>query len=274
VAVECDNYAFRYEVPAKDVAITLPILQPDGSTEPVDVRTLPFIRFEDNEMHDCFWGIVLGEFVLGHARNTDYDREVVEPDANHPFVLRHTRIWNTSGALIVLTRCLIEKMAIADSAYGLEYPRYDMVGQRVSADHENDAQLYWGGSSYQKVIVPVAIGFKKGGDKNSRAEKRLGSITNRRPALVREPIDDLAPVTIITQVRSVDGVTVVRGTTADNGTVKKVLVNGQEAKSLAPNFAQWEVTLKDLKPGGKITATAEDAAGNVEKRPHIYTVKE
>jgi hypothetical protein len=273
VAVECDNYAFRYEVPAKDVAITLPILQPDGSTEPVDVRTLPFIRFEDNEMHDCFWGIVLGEFVLGHARNTDYDREVVEPDANHPFVLRHTRIWNTSGALIVLTRCLIEKMAIADSAYGLEYPRYDMVGQRVSADHENDSQLYWGGSSYQKVIVPVAIGFKKGGDKNSRAEKRVGSITNRRPALVCEPIDDLAPVTIITQVRSVEGVTVVRGTTADNGKVKKVLVNDQEAKSLAPNFAQWEVTLKDLKPGGKIKANAEDAAGNVEKRPHMYAVK-
>jgi hypothetical protein len=65
----------------------------------------------------------------------------------------------------------------------------------------------------------------------------------------------------------------VRGTTADNGTVKKVLVNGQEAKSLAPNFAQWELTLNDLKPGGKITATAEDAASNVEKRPHVYTVK-
>ena len=30
---------------------TLPVLQPDGSTQAVDIRTLPFVRFEDNEAH-------------------------------------------------------------------------------------------------------------------------------------------------------------------------------------------------------------------------------
>ena len=65
-----------------------------------------------------------------------------------------------------------------------------------------------------------------------------------------------------------------RGTTADNGTVKKVLVNGKEAKALPPNFAEWEIVLDGVPAGElKLQAHAEDAAGNVEKRPHVVTVK-
>jgi hypothetical protein len=78
---------------------------------------------------------------------------------------------------------------------------------------------------------------------------------------------------MIAEVRSVDGATIVRGTTTDNGSVRRVLINGREARSLAPNFAQWEITLKDLKPGVNITASAEDVAGNIEKRPHVWAVK-
>jgi len=69
----------------------------------------------------------------------------------------------------------------------------------------------------------------------------------------------------------------VRGTTSDNGTVKKVVVNGKEARAVATNFAQWEVLLEGLRPGEqKLIARAEDAAGNVEKRPHVlsYTIPE
>jgi hypothetical protein len=277
VAVECDNYGFRYEVPVKSVDLTLPILQPDGSRKPVDIRTLPFIRFEDNEIHGCFWGIVLGEFAVGDPRNSYYDKEIVEPDAKHPFLLRNTRIWNTSGGLILQTRCVIEKMAIANTGYGLEYPLYDMVGQRVSADDANDARNYWGAATYQKVTWPVALGFKGGKKKNqagksSYGEKRLGSIDNPRPAGVSDPIDDFPPVTIVTHVRRVAGALVVRGTTTDNGKVTRVLVNGQEAKPLTPNFAEWEVTLRNQKPAARIQAYAEDTAGNIEKRPHDWMV--
>ena len=61
--------------------------------------------------------------------------------------------------------------------------------------------------------------------------------------------------------------------TADGGGVKRVSVNGQEARSLRPNFAEWEVILADVKPGErKLSAHAEDAAGNVEKRPHVRSV--
>jgi hypothetical protein len=67
---------------------------------------------------------------------------------------------------------------------------------------------------------------------------------------------------------------VVRGTTSDNGTVKKVTVNGRQAKALTQNFAEWEVIL-ECKPQEelKLTAHAEDAAGNVEKVPHVVRVK-
>jgi hypothetical protein len=88
-----------------------------------------------------------------------------------------------------------------------------------------------------------------------------------------DPVDDLPPATVVTHVRREGGSLVVRGTVSDNGTVKKVLVNGREAKALAPNFAEWEAVLPDVQPGElKLTAHAEDAAGNVEKRPHLLTV--
>src|SRR5262249_13090222 len=85
-----------------------------------------------------------------------------------------------------------------------------------------------------------------------------------------DPVDDLPPTTVITHVRRADGGRVtVRGTTADNGTVKRVVVNGTEAKALAPNFTEWEVTLEKV-PGGpfQLEAYAEDTAGNVERNRH------
>ena len=42
-------------------------------------------------------------------------------------------------------------------------------------------------------------------------------------------------------------------------------------ESVTPNFAEWEVLL-DAKPA-KLTAHAEDAAGNVEKTAHEVKVK-
>ena len=58
-----------------------------------------------------------------------------------------------------------------------------------------------------------------------------------------------------------------RGTTSDNGTVTKVLVNGQAARAVRPNFAEWEITLELPRTGlPRVEAHAQDAAGNVEKR--------
>ena len=65
----------------------------------------------------------------------------------------------------------------------------------------------------------------------------------------------------------------VRGTTSDNGAVRRVLVNGRAARPLAPNFAEWEAVLEGVRPGAlRLTAGAEDGAGNVEQTPHVTDV--
>ena len=80
-----------------------------------------------------------------------------------------------------------------------------------------------------------------------------------------DPVDDLPPATVIMQVKKQDGKLVVRGSTSDNGTVKRVLVNGVEAKATRENFAEWEIVLP---MGTSVVAYSEDAAGNVEKLKH------
>jgi hypothetical protein len=88
-----------------------------------------------------------------------------------------------------------------------------------------------------------------------------------------DPVDDLPPTTVITHVSKLaGGKLLVRGSTADNGKVKRVLVNGKEAKATTANFAEWEITL-DGPAKGEIKAHAEDAAGNVEKRPHVVSAR-
>ncbi len=56
--------------------------------------------------------------------------------------------------------------------------------------------------------------------------------------------------------------------------MKRVTVNGQEAKASATNFSQWEAVLSNV-PEGAVTVTAksEDVAGNMEKTAHIVKVE-
>ena len=49
--------------------------------------------------------------------------------------------------------------------------------------------------------------------------------------------------------------------------------DGKEAKATRPNFAEWEIVLEDVKGRVKLEAHGEDAAGNVEKRPHAVVVR-
>ncbi len=106
-------------------------------------------------------------------------------------------------------------------------------------------------------------------------ESRVAEVKDVAFPKVLDPIDDLPPATVITHVGPVRGGKVsVRGTTCDNGTVKSVLVNGKPARATAPNFAEWEIVLEGVKAGEvKFLARAEDAAGNVEKLPHVLVVR-
>ena len=52
VAVECDQYGFRFEATqTPDFNPVLAVPQADGTRKKIDIRTLPFVRFDDNEAH-------------------------------------------------------------------------------------------------------------------------------------------------------------------------------------------------------------------------------
>ena len=87
----------------------------------------------------------------------------------------------------------------------------------------------------------------------------------RDPRLEREP----APKERLAQRRGADP-----GTTSDDETVVRVLVNGREARPLAPDFDEWEITLSGPAQGEtELTACAVDDSENVEERPHTMVVR-
>jgi hypothetical protein len=351
----CENgrYGYRFEATRTSrFNLTLNVMQPDGTKKPVDIRTLPFVRFDDNECHgDGLYGFNLGEGV---------DR--VGPDEKHPFVIRNTKIWAVHYAFRPQSpSLLVEGMKIHKVGYGVYHPNYDRHVYRdmliSQADSEpfnrghDDISIQYGpltvdgltfaGHGYNshmpliqisddnptgkaeshfrnvKVIdrkdrnkralvnlgggprptpktekgVPIYIHDWYGPGQDARIvstkakaelsdgneyradepltgdESRVARVKNVPWPKLLDPVDDLPPATVITSTRKIDGKWVVRGTTSDNGTVKKVVVNGKDAKPVAANFAEWEIVLD----GGerKLTAHAEDAAGNVEKRAHV-----
>jgi hypothetical protein len=138
---------------------------------------------------------------------------------------------------------------------------------------------YFGSGVHAKVVSTKTKEFKGDGLTYKEQEQLTGDYS--RVAEVKgvafpkllDPVDDLPPATVITHVRREGAKVIVRGTTSDNGTVKRVLVNGQEARAISPNFAEWEVTLADAKGVTSVQAHAEDAAGNVEKRPHMVVLR-
>jgi hypothetical protein len=353
--VTCENgrYGYRYEAtPSSRFNLTLKIMQPDGSEKPVDIRTLPFVRFEDNEAHgDQLYGLNLGEGV-----------NRVGPDEKHPFILRNTKIWELHYGFRPQSPCvLVEGMKLHRAVYGVYHPNYDrhvyrdlsiaeaaaepfnrghddisiqygpltvenltFIGHRFSSQmpliqisdtnasgtaesHFKNVKVidrkdnnrralanrgggprpdpqsatgvplyfhdWYGPGITAKVVSTKAKDFAADGNEYAADvpltgdESKAAKVKDVTFPKLLDPVDDLPPITVITHVTVKDGKTTVRGTTSDNGTVKRVLVNGKEAKATAPNFAEWEIELTEAK--GPIAAHAEDTAGNVEKRPHV-----
>ncbi|HLW64612.1 MAG TPA: G8 domain-containing protein [Gemmataceae bacterium] len=363
VAVENGQYGFRFEATqTSELKLTLSIQQPDGSRKLVDIRTLPFVRFDDNEVHSTtgLYGMNLGEGV-----------NRVGPDVHHPFIIRNLLIWNTHyGFRPQSPSLLVENLRLHRTHYGVYHPNYDnhvyrnvlisrsdtepfnrghddfslqfgpltvdgltfdncrsggMPLIQISDDNptgnavthmRNVKTTNWSDTSRQKALVNLGGGprpqpktekgvpvylhdwFGPGRDalvvstrsneyradvERFRAdspltgdESRVAEVQATPFPQLLHPVDDLPPTTVITHIvrsgepKGVRPRVLVRGCTADNGTVKRVLVNGKEAKALAPNFAEWEIEFENVPTSPlKIEAYAEDAAGNVEKRPHV-----
>lgn len=117
--VTCENnqYGYRFEaIETSALKMTLPVQQADGEIKPTDIRTLPFVRFDDNEAHcDGLYGINLGEGV-----------NRVGPDERHPFVLRNTKIWEIHYAFRPMSPSVqVENLRIHNAIYGVYHPNFD-----------------------------------------------------------------------------------------------------------------------------------------------------
>jgi hypothetical protein len=361
VSCENDRYGYRFEATSgSSFKTTLPILQPDGTRQVTDIRTLPFVRFEGNEAHsDGLYGINLGEGV-----------NRVGPDTKHPFVMRNTTIWDVHYAFRPQSpSLLVEGMRIWRGEYGVYHPNYDnhvyrdLYISRTNTEpfnrgHDDDSVQYgvltvdgltfdtersgsfmpliqisddnptgkaeshfrnvklvnWTGDKRRALVnlgggprptpktekgVPIYLHDWFGEGRHAKVvstktkelredgleyreeplltgdESRVAEVKDVPFPKLLDPVDDLPPATVITLTRRLDGGRLlVRGTTSDNGVVKKVLVNGQEAKPVAGTFGEWEVVLEKVAAGEvKVEAAAEDAAGNAENRPHAVTVR-
>jgi hypothetical protein len=212
----------------------------------VDVRTLPFIRFDENEAH-CMrrHSLNLG----GLSAELKGGVGGIGPDTRHPFVIRDFKVWNAHWALHPMTPSLmIDGLDVHHAEYALWRANYD--GHAYRHVHLDDIAVN-PDFMPQKGQQPVEADFPK----------------------PLEPVDDLPPSTVVTRVSQIGGEWVARGTTVDNGGVKRVLVNGRQAKAVRENFAEWEAELGAM-PEASVTAFAEDAAGNVEPRPHVVPMRE
>ncbi len=267
VAAECDQYGYRFE--AEQTATFSPVLsvpQPDGTRESVDIRTLPFVRFADNEAHSQRrFAFNLGgirhisdaeDHKTVHTPGADLSRiqgghvDGVGPDTQHPYVIRNFRVWRSHWVFHGGSpNVLIDGLKAVDCTYGIfktrieghEYRNLDM--QRIET-----AMIFqpWGSSSVAE---------------------------NYRHYL--DATDDLPPATVITHYEPVDETNYrVRGTTTDNGKLKGVTVNGQPAKFLPDSDSQWEAIVEVPSGGGnfEFCAAADDKAGNAEARPHLLLI--
>jgi hypothetical protein len=243
VACDCDEYGYFFQsTKTPDFDPRLPVEQADGTRREVDVRTLPFIRFEDNESHtqrrhafNLGGGVPFGEPTVGG----------VGPDLRHPFVIRNMKAWDVHWAFHpVSPSVLVDRMDIFNAEYAIWRPvyknhAYHEIGMDQVTVHKEFSPV---GTKPEEAAFPKPL----------------------------DPVDDQPPITVVTfALRRADGTVFVRGTTSDGGPVKRVVVNGFEAKATRQNFAEWEVVLGASPKGElKLVAHAEDEAGNVESHAH------
>lgn len=281
VAADCAGYGFRYEAtpragfkdgeksfgsPRDSFNLALPVLQADGSRKAVDIRTLPFIRFDGNAAHN----------IANYGLNIGQDAGA-GPDKDHPFVVRDMTIWNAQrGYTVHVPNVLIDGMHIHRCGYEVYRARYQaqdyrnvrLSGIRGSLTVSNLKEYLATGASAGMPGVGLTRSRLPGFPQGTGAGGNSFS-DSAYEAIQLNPVDDVPPSTAITHIRVEGKTLVVRGATIDNGAVEKVLVNGLHATPLAQNFAEWEAVLDALPTGPRtVSAHAVDAKGNVEVVKH------
>jgi hypothetical protein len=137
VAVENEEYGFRYDCQkSKYFDTELPLLMPNGSKELVDIRTIPFYRFEDNESHtEGLYGMVIAnngnnqpDSPITNQKSLDYFQKMdwTGPTAKHPHVVKGFVAWNVHYALRPHTpNTWMENITLNHAVYGIYRPAFD-----------------------------------------------------------------------------------------------------------------------------------------------------
>jgi hypothetical protein len=245
VAAECDEYGYFFQV-TKNAAFdpTLTVEQPDGTRTPVDIRTLPFIRFDSNEAH------TMRRHSLNIGGGAPFGENTVAgigPDPQHPFIVRDLKCWDVHWPIHPVSPSVwLDGCDFYNAEYGVWRPEYK--------DH------------YYRRLKFTNVPY----------EKHYAFVTGKPQPNDEFPADsartlDLPPATVITSImHGSDGKLVVRGTCTSNNVIKTVTVNGISTEALAPNHAEWTVQIPDAPA---LDAFATDEAGNVEKLHHVLPTK-
>jgi hypothetical protein len=137
VTTENDEYGYRYDMQhSRYFDAKLPILQPDGSSKKVDVRTIGIWRFEDNEARaEGFYGMVVAangnsqpdapikdQQMLEHIKSIDW----TGPDTHHPHIIRGLKISGAHyGFRAHSPSMLLDGLRIDRVTYGVYRPAFE-----------------------------------------------------------------------------------------------------------------------------------------------------
>lgn len=138
VACENDRYGYHFQIAKTPVFDPILSLRDSaGKVARHDVRTVPFLRFEDNESHgEGLFGFRFGDETPGDVRG---DRE-------HPFTVRNLRVWKEHYAIRPNVRFfLLEGVHVQNAAYGIYHPDYDAHVYRDVELHNISAEPINGG---------------------------------------------------------------------------------------------------------------------------------
>lgn len=265
VAAECSEYGYQFECrKTAEFDPNCPVLQANGARKPVDVRVLPFVRFEDNEGHSLpFFGINLRglnrpesgviNFASANKELADEAMKAI-PAGDQPLHLRRTRFWDTRWPFHAgTTGVFVDGLDVYRSTYGL---------WRTVTDRHTYKGLSFREIGHRDIHMPLSIGIPD--DETNR-----GGGQGAYYAGIGGFYDEQPPATVITHIRREGNQLIVRGACADSSAIKRVTVNERRAHSARGEFAEWEVALDvPVQPELQIIATAEDIAGHVEQYPH------
>ncbi|WP_052574144.1 SUMF1/EgtB/PvdO family nonheme iron enzyme [Haloferula sp. BvORR071] len=259
VAADCGKFGYRFQmVKTPEFSPNLMVLMPNGKRRVVDVRTLPFIRFDQNEAHSQRrFAFNLGGF-HGQSETEDLDRDGnvidraaylggdvggVGPDYKHPFRIKDFLVWASHwGFHTTAPNVQIQGFTAHDVNY--VFWRSNFAGHDYNGIDATD--------------IHVSTFFNGFGVAPTR-EEQLRYV---------DPQDDSPPVTLITRTEWLDDKRVrISGVAVDDDQVREVRINDEPAVLQAGPVTEWSQILSAGEGRLEVRALATDASGNREVIP-------